>query len=194
MKVSLFIFLLSGSMTIADVAIGQSGTESKSKKSDLGIDVSTAIRLPVGNFNSTHLIGIGIDISPSYRTVRLESKIKISFTYNGGIAYYLGKKETVSGYQYTYPGYIFLHAFAGILFIPSKNGGLTFPSQKIEVSLTGGPALGIYNGNTRFNLGSKLELNYHLNDKLSIGPGIIFMKESGADPLWAASLKGTWAF
>ena len=194
MKSSLNFLCLFFLLLMGNSAFGQSGTESKSKKSDLGIDVSAAIRLPFGNFNSTHFIGVGIELSPSYPTVRLESKIKIAFTYNGGIAYYPGKKETVSGYQYTYPGYIFLHAFAGVLFIPSKNGGLTFPSQKIEISLTGGPALGIYNGNTRFNLGSKMELNYHLNDKLSIGPGIIFMKESGAGPLWAASLKVTMAF
>jgi hypothetical protein len=186
----LCLFFLFG---MGNFAIGQSGKKNKSKKSDLGIDVSAAIRLPVGNFNSTHLIGVGLDISPSYRTVRLERKIKIAFTYNVGMAYYLGKKVKPGGYQYRYPSYIFLHAFAGILLIPSKNGGMTFPS-KIEISLTGGPALGIYNGDTRFNPGSKLELNYRLNGHVTIGPGIILIKESGADPLWAASIKATLAF
>ena len=67
-----------------------------------------------------------------------------------------------------------------MLYNPVKNGSVT---------LTAGPALGIYNGNTRFNIGSKLEVSYHISKKIAIGPGIILMKESGADPLWAAAMK-----
>ena len=158
----------------------QSSSKNKIRKNEIGIDISTAIQLPVGNFASTHLIGLGIGVSPSYHTTGLFSKVKIAFTYNGGLSYYIGKKETVSSYPYTYPGYLFIHAFAGALLIPSN---------KIEISLTGGPAIGIYNGNTRFNLGSKMDFNFRLNNKVSVGPGIIFMKEPGADPLWAVSAK-----
>jgi hypothetical protein len=152
----------------------------KKSTNNIGIAVAAGIQVPVGNFSSTHIAGIGIGVSPSYHTTGLFSKMKVAFTYNGGVAYYLGKKETVSSYPYTYPGYFFIHAFAGALFIPSK---------EITVSFTAGPALGLYNGSTQFQFGSNLALNYHLTDKVSVGPGIIFMKEPGADPLWAASLK-----
>jgi hypothetical protein len=160
--------------------LAQNSSQDKPTKKGIGINLSAAIQLPVGDFSSTHLLGLGFEVSPSYHTTGLFSKIKIAFTYNGGVAYYLGKKETVSSYSYTYPGYFFIHAFAGALLIPS---------HKIEISLTGGPALGIYNGNTLFNLGSKVDLNFHLNNKVSVGPGIVFMKEPGADPLWAVSAK-----
>lgn len=167
-----FIFLLANS---------QSNSNNKAKKIDLRIDVSAALHLPVGSFASTHKLGFGIDVSPSYHTFGLLSKVKIAFTYNGGIAYYPGKKETVSGYPFDYPGYFFIHAFAG---------GLLIPSNKVDVSLTAGPALGIYDGNARFNLGSRLGMNYHLK-KILVGPGIIIMKEKGTDPLWAAFAKAT---
>ena len=102
-----------------------------------------------------------------------------------GAAYYFGKKETVSGYPYDYPGYIFVHAYVGAIYNPLR---------KANICLTAGPALGIYNGNTQFNFGSVLEGSYYFNEKIAIAPGIIFMKESGANPLWAASLKATMAF
>jgi hypothetical protein len=176
-KILLFLSLVG--LVFLQVA-AQSASGKKLRKSDTGIEISGAIQVPLGDFAATHLIGFGIGVSPSYHTTGLFSKLKIVFTYNGGVTYYLGKKETVSSYPYTYPGYLFIHAFAGALLIPSN---------KIEISLTGGPAVGIYNGNTRFNLGSKMDINFHLNNKISVGPGIIFMKESGADHLWAVSAK-----
>lgn len=105
---------------------------------------------------------------------------KAAFTYNGGVAYYFGKKETISGYPYKYSGYTFIHAFAGIIFIPVK---------KTRIALTAGPALGIYNGNSQFNIGSKLEVSYFINPKIAIGPGIAMMKEPGTNPLWSMSFK-----
>lgn len=146
--------------------------------------VSIGINLPVGNFSSTHLIGIGAEYSPLRHTFQLFKWKHLAFTYNGGVAYYFGKKETVSGYPYKYPGYIFIHAFGGLLYNPFK---------KASITLTAGPALRIYNGNARFNIGSKLELSYFISKKVAIGPGIIFMKESGADLLWSAAFKATLA-
>lgn len=165
--------------------MGQSDTARTATRQGLRIAVSAGVQVPVGDFASTHVAGLGISVTPSYHTVSLLSKLKIAFTYNGGVAYYLGKKETVSGYSYTYPGYLFIHAFAGAFFIPSP---------KISFALTGGPAVGMYDGNTRFNLGGRLDLNYNLSSKVSIGPGILLMKETGADPLWAAFLKATLSF
>lgn len=147
--------------------------------------ISVGINIPVGDFSSTHIIGIGVEYSPLRHTFQLTKLKHLAFTFNGGVAYYLGKKETVSGYRYKYPGYIFINAFGGLLYNPVK---------KVSITLTAGPALRIYNGLIRFNTGSKFELSYFINDKIAIGPGIIFMKESGTNPLWAAALKTTMAF
>lgn len=150
----------------------------QSKDSDAGISVS--VHVPVGSFSSTHIIGIGAEYSPASHIIHQLKQKRLAFTYNGGLAYYLGKKETVSSYPYKYPGYFFIHAFAGILYNPVKGG---------SIILTAGPALGIYNGNTQFNLGSKLEASYYISKNIAIGPGIIMMKEPGANPLWAATFK-----
>jgi len=151
---------------------------------DKGYSITAATVIPFGNFSSTHLIGIAAEISPSAHTVSLLKQPKVGFTYNGGIAYYLGKKETVSSYPYKYPGFIFIHAFAGAIYIPTKG---------VDVKLTAGPALAIYNRNLNFNIGSKLDVNYHLNNTIAIGPGIILMKELGTTSLWAASVRMTIA-
>jgi hypothetical protein len=153
---------------------------SSAQTGEKGISLSAGINLPLGDFSSTHLLGFGIDCSPVKHWFGITSKKKIAFTYNGGVTYYFGKKETVSGYPYDYPGYFFIHAFGGILFNPVKNG---------IIILTAGPALGMYNGHTQFNTGSKLETSYYISNNIAIGPGIILMKEAGADPLWSAAFK-----
>jgi hypothetical protein len=151
-----------------------------------GFSISASVNLPLGEFSSTHLGGIGLGYAPAihgFRMVQRDSlllKKKTAFHYNGGLAYYPGKNETVSGHDYKYPGYLFIHAFAGVLYVPVS---------KAEIKLTAGPAIGIYNGNTRFNVGSKLEASYYINTRISAGPAIIMMKEFGSDPLWAGSLK-----
>ena len=66
------------------------------------------------------------------------------------------------------------------------------PAKNTAISLTTGPALAIYNGNNQFNIGTKLEASYKISTSIAIGPGILLMKESGADPIWAASLKATF--
>lgn len=147
-----------------------------------GVSISLGVNASVGDFSSTHIVGIAVDCSPTSLTFGVMNAKKFAFTYNGGVAYYFGKNETVSGYPYQYPGYLFIHAFSGILYNPIKGGGII---------LTAGPALGIYNGNTQFNIGSKLEASYYISSKIAIGPAILLMKESGANPIWAAELKAT---
>ena len=173
------LFLFATSFYIYSVSAQTKSIKKKSSE-EKGVSVSAGVSIPVGDFSSTHLIGIGVDCSPTRHSFGKIKAKKTAFTYNGGLAYYFGKKETVSGYPYAYPGYFLIHTFGGVLYNPVKNGSVT---------LTAGPALGIYNGNTQFNIGSKLEVSYYISKKITIGPGIILMKESGADPLWAAAVK-----
>lgn len=149
---------------------------------------AAGIYLPFGDLSSTHISGIGIEYDWSnYRFGRLDVKpVKpFGFIANAGMTYYFGKNETVSGYPYKYPGYIFIHLYGGIIYNPSA---------KMNFNLTTGPALGIYNGNTRFNTGGKLEAVYYINNKWGISPAIIMMKEQGVNALWAASINASLCF
>lgn len=145
--------------------------------------------IPISDFSNTHLPSIGIEYSRSKNRFGIFSAAdikKIAFVYGGGAAIYIGKKETVSLYPYKYPAYVFIKATAGVLYKPGSKSGFT---------IAAGPAISIYNGNTQFNLNSKLEGHYFLNEKLAITPGIILMKEmTVADPLIAVSLKASLAF
>ncbi len=147
--------------------------------------LSIGINIPVGNFSNTHLIGIDADYSPARHRFGLFKLNHIAFTYSGGGSFYFGKKETVSGYPYKYPGYIFIYGLAGLLYNPARN---------FSFILYAGPGLGIYHGHKRFTIGSKLEMNYDIGEKFSMGPGIFMMKEPAANPLWSATLKTTMRF
>jgi hypothetical protein len=189
MKTLLNFILLICLIMISGTVIGQSQRPKKhNHPSGKQHSVSLGAAIPLGNFSSTHSIGIATNYSWSdhrFGGMDIKPVKPFGFTANGGVAYYIGKKETVSGYTYDYHRYIFLHAYAGAIYNPWR---------KANIILTAGPALGIYNGHTQFNIGSSLEGSYYMTEKIAITPGIIFMKESGADPLWVASLKATIAF
>ncbi len=189
MKRFLSFLLLICFIVITDCVIGQSQRPNKhNHPSGSQHGISIGDHIPLGNFSSTHFLGVAANYSWSnHRFGRMDVKpVKpIGFTANTGVAYYFGKKETASGYPYKYPRYIFLHAYGGAIYNP--NG-------KANIILTAGPAIGIYNGFTQFNFGATLEGSYYFNEKIAISPGIIFMKESGYNPLWTASLKAVIAF
>lgn len=147
--------------------------------------VSLGVIVPIGDFSKTHFIGITTDYSPARHKFGLFKLKKIALTWSGGVAYYFGKKIDVIDYSYHYRGYIFIHGFGGLLFKAAK---------KTSFILYAGPGAGTYHGNVRFNIGSKLEMNYLIDQKFGIAPGILLMKEFGADALWAASLKGILFF
>ena len=183
MKILSLLFLLLMQLKIK-------GQEASDKKANPGKDnlVSVGAAIPLGNFSSTHLPGIGIEYAKSknrFGILSIADKRKIAFVYGGGAAIYIGKKETVSLYPYKYPVYIFIKKTAGVFYKPGSKSGFTFAA---------GPAIGIYNGNTQFNLTTKLDGSYYVNEKLAITPGIIMMKEmTFADPLIAFSLKASLA-
>lgn len=152
----------------------------RKKPTRRGVDISAGVHIPAGRFAHTHIGGIGVNAVARNRDFAFYKQNKLCFTWNGGVAYYLGKKETVSGYAYKYPGYLFIDAKAGLMYSPYK---------RTVISLTAGPAIGRYNGITRFNIAAQLDGEYYFNTKWAVSPGFMMMKESGAGPLWAASLK-----
>ena len=152
------------------------------QSSGKGVSISLGLNRPLGDFSSTHSFGIAADASPSRHVFGLVKNRNIAFTYNGGLAYYFGEKETVSGYPYKYPGYFFIHAYGGLLYAPVK---------KLTAGLLAGPALGIYNSKTQFNIGSRLDINYSIKTGFMMGPALHMMWEPGTNALWSAGIRLT---
>jgi hypothetical protein len=160
---------------------GQTERTKRTRSSGDNVSVGLSINAPVGNFSKTHFIGIGLDASPARHTFGLMSFKKIAFTYNGGIVYYLGKNIRIIDYSYEYPGFTFIHGYAGLLYNPLK---------KLTVTLLAGPALGIYKKDTRFNIGARLEGSYYIRKtSIAAGPILNMMLEPGTEPLWSVGLK-----
>lgn len=149
-------------------------------------ETAAGILMPAGAFSSTHYTGFGVEYSRSLPISKkrvLHSPLFLLAT--AGISYYLGKKETVSGYPYTYPGYTQFYVYGGLQYSIGTN---------INIGLAAGPGGSLYNGDLRFAAGAKLEVTYYFNKRWGVKPGLLFIKEPGADPLVAASLKATFAF
>jgi hypothetical protein len=183
MKKSLVILLYFTIM--ASAAICQSKTQRKPNGHNQSIGFG--INVPVGDFFSTHLAGLGADYAWSHQRFGLLTRKpakSIGFTANGGIDYYFGKHDDISPAGYHFPAFIYTHAYAGAIYNPSV---------KTNICLSAGPAVGIYNNYAEFWWGIKLEGSYYFNQNISITPGIALMKQSIADPLIVASIKVTMA-
>ncbi len=163
---------------------GNSSAQSKSYSGAL----SAGFKFPFGHFAQTHFPGISVEVAAAkhrYGRMSAKPKQKFSFTYGGDIHYYFGKKETVSGYPYQYPGFTFIHVSGGAVYNPHKNA---------NISLTTGPALSRYNGSTRFNVTAALSASYYLTKRWGITPSVMMISETGAIPLWTAGLNASFAF
>jgi hypothetical protein len=175
-RISVLLFFLFYSL----YCYGQNPDNLKSVSSGKKFSVAAGVKIPVGQFALTHSIGFGAEFGRSPASQRIKAG-KIDFTYNSGVSFFTGKNEMVSGYDYTYPSYLFFHAFGGLSCKLADN---------TELSLTAGPALGLYNKTANFNLGSSLRANYFFNTKFGAGAGLLLMKEKKADPLLSISIQG----
>lgn len=151
--------------------------------------VSAGINIALPEFSQTHSTGAGISFSWSkHRFGMMDKKLSKPFGFiaEGGIDYYFGKSETVSGYPYKYNGFTYLHTYGGVI----HNCG-----KRININLTTGPALGLENGFTSFFWGANLSGTYYIKEKIAIAPGIHFMKDPESyDPLLSCSVKASFAF
>lgn len=139
------------------------------------ISIYAGPEFPLGSFSETHWAGISSGIE--YRPGKPQT---LQFILGSRISYYLGRKETVSGYPYRYGGYAAWGAY----------GGLQYQfKQPLRVSWMTGPAVSYYRKTARFNVGSVLDLHWKISQHWGIGPGISFLKENGATFLWSAGLK-----
>ena len=144
--------------------------------------VSLDLHLPVGVFARSQFTGAGLNYSWSNR--RYGSNVVhpklIGFTANAGGDYYFGRRIRTAGHPFQYGGYIYGWLMAGIISNP-----WTFT----QFTLTGGPTVGIYKGNSDMGFGVNLFGSYFINQRVAIGPGITYKKHPDADALWTASVR-----
>lgn len=149
---------------------------------------SIGIILPLGDFASTHFLGLSTEFSLSnHRFGRLENvpSQKIGWLVSGGCDFFFGKKEIISTASYKYPVYI----------IPYLGGGIILNSGKnTSISLIAGPAISLYNKTTRLNFKSTFQYNYSISKDISAGIRLTITKESISEPLWSSSVFVGYVF
>ena len=142
---------------------------------------SGAINIPLGDFSTSHWIGIGAEVFSIKYDCDTGKQKMVSITYKAGASYYFaGQRQVVNRYSYDYPSFFYTYASAGILFRPY---------QRLNVAVTAGPALSVYKKISRFNIAGGIDASYFIHCNMSVGPTLFMIKETGADPLWALGLK-----
>jgi hypothetical protein len=148
---------------------------------------SLDIQVPVGVFARSQFAGAGLNYSWSHRRYGIFARPSkwIGLTFNAGGDYYLGKKIKPSGYDFRFGDYIYLYALAGMI---------VNPWYATNISLTAGPIMGIYKGNSEMGYGVNLIAMYYLKDNISIGPGITYKKQPDTDALWSGVVRLSYRF
>jgi hypothetical protein len=143
---------------------------------------SLDLHIPLGVFARSQFAGAGLSYSWSHHRfgANISSSKLIGFTFNAGGDYYFGRSIKTAGSPFQYGGYIYTYLLAGII---------SNPRPKLNLSLTAGPTLGIYKGNTDMGAGVNLFGNYSIEKNLSIGPGVTYKKHPDADALWTGTIR-----
>lgn len=187
MKKTIFLVLAGAILTKAVLAqTTGSGIDKKSSKA-MSNAVAMGFSFPMGTFNRTHTAGITADYSRSkhrYGNDDIAGKL-INFALNAGVSYHAGKSASIAGYEFRYGGYFALYASAGIDYKP------TMP---VNIALTAGPLMSIYEGSTELGAGVNLFWCYFLSKNIAVGPGISFRKQSKANALWSGTIRASYAF
>ena len=151
--------------------------------------VSVGICKTIPEFNQTHNFGVGFGFSWSKHRFGLQEKKPskpVGFIVDGGIDHYFGKEEKINSYRYKYNSFTYIHTYAGMNYNVNKRG---------NINLTAGPALGIEGGFTTFFWGVNLSGAYYIKKRISLSPGILFMKDpESPDPLLSLFIKAGFAF
>lgn len=145
------------------------------------------LHAPVGDFGKSQFIGAGISYSWSHHRFGRDIKAKLlGLTFNGGGDYYLGKKVTIANNPFHYGDYLYLYAAAGLMANTGENG---------NISLTAGPAMGLYRGNSDWGWTTRLFGTYYFRENIAVGPGVSYKKQDReTHSLWTVSLRVSYIF
>jgi hypothetical protein len=148
---------------------------------------SLDLHLPLGVFARSQFAGAGLSYSWSHHRFgdNISASKLVGFTLNAGGDYYFGRRVKTAWYPFKYGGYFNTYLLAGII---------SNPKPYLNLSVTAGPTLGIYKGNTDVGAGVNLFGNFYFKKNLSIGPGITYKKHPDADGLWTGNVRLSYVF
>lgn len=180
-----FLFL-----SVVLLCAGTAKAQSKNNGQNTGMSnsISAGFSIPFGDFSKTNSFGIGAQYDWSnHRFGKMSAKpaAPIGFTFNAGLDYYFGKEETVGSVTYEYSNLTYIHVYGGVMHNPCTNG---------YISLTGGPVLGLWDGDSDFGFGVSLAGSIGISDNIGISPSITLMKHSDSDPVYAGGIKVNFIF
>lgn len=144
------------------------------------------LQLPVDRFATSHIAGAGLGYSWSRRRFgNAVSSRKPGLIASAGADYYVGKKITTAGYDFRFGSYLDAYLLGGAVY--------NFTS-KAMATLSAGPGLGIYKGNSRVGVHVALHGNYFITERLAISPGIIYRTHTQENALWSIVLRAGYTF
>jgi hypothetical protein len=183
----LYVALLIGLFTLTRVSGQQDTSFTPHHSKGSSQLVSLDLHLPMGVFARSHIASAGLNYSWSHQRFgdNVVASKWVGFTFTSGADFYFGKRTIPAGYSFRYGSYIYAYALAGII---------TNPWPVANITLTAGPTLGIYKGNTDFGAGVNLFGSYYIKPNISIGPGITYKKHSDVDALWTGAVRVSYVF
>lgn len=148
--------------------------------------ISLAAQLPVAAFQRSHVAGAGLAYSwsPGRFGNTVRSK-KISSLAMGGADLFFGKKAETAGHDFRYGTYSHFYLMAGPLYETTPG---------LQLSVLGGPAMGLYKGNTELGATALLQVNYFFKERYAIAPALQWRKDKNEEALWSLSIRASYAF
>ncbi len=148
--------------------------------------VSLTLQSPVAIFQRSHRAGAGLEYAWSRKHFGIaQSRRNLGLLLKGGGDYFLGKQVTTAGYHFRYDDYLYFHALAGLIYNPLANMG---------VSITAGPSLGVYAGNSSVGIMGDASIMFFTKQRFALGSVLEYRKHHQANALWSLGIRGSYAF
>lgn len=148
--------------------------------------VSLTGQLPLAAFQQSHVAGAGLAYSWSPgRFGKTVVNKKISLLTMGGGDLFFGKNVETAGQHFSYGAYSHFYLMAGPLY-------QTVPG--LQLSVLGGPGMGLYKGNTELGATALFQVNYFFNGQYAIAPALQWRKDKNEEALWSLSIRASYAF
>ncbi len=103
----------------------------------------------------------------------------------GGGDFFFGKKTETAESVFRYAAYSHFYLMAGPLFETAPG---------LQLSVLGGPAVGLYKGNTELGATALLQANYFFTERYAIAPALQWRKDKNEEALWSLSIRASYAF
>jgi hypothetical protein len=142
-----------------------------------------SVRVPVGDFASTHLAGIGLGwqwYSGGIPGTKKTKRWQPNWLAGAEVSGYIGRKETTAGYSFTNKPYAVVRAEGGAGFSVTDHAWLF---------VAAGPGLGLYRGDPGFLLTAQVGGYYSFLGKWSAGPYLQWMREPQTRSLLHTGVK-----